>query len=149
MAILRFDPIRSFEAISNKMSSIMSDIDKGVNIEYGGFSPKVDISEDDAKVYFYFEIPGLKKEDVKVTINEENILTIKGEKKREQKLIDNPEDKTYIRCERMFGGFTRSFLLPDTVSKESINAMYESGILNLTFDNVQPVKPRDFEVEIK
>jgi len=148
MSVLRFDPARSFEGFARKMNNVFSEFDKGFSIEYGGFAPRADISEDENNVYFDFEIAGLKKEDVKITINEENILTIKGEKKRETGNDDKTEDKCLIRCERTFGQFTRSFMLPDNVKKDSVAAKYENGVLTLTLEKAQPTMPKEFEVPI-
>ena len=80
MGLVRIDPFRGFDNIAKKMDKIINDIDKGVNIEYGSFAPRVDILEDDNNLYVQAELPGINKEDVKVTINEDNVLYIKGEK---------------------------------------------------------------------
>lgn len=148
MSFLRFDPVRGFEGLTRKVGNVMNDIEKGFSIEYGGYAPRVDIIEDEANIYFQFEIPGLKKEDVKVTVNEENILTIKGEKKREDVINDKADEKVMIRAERNFGSFTRSFMLPDNVKKDSISAKYENGVLNLTLLKIQPEMPKEVEVQI-
>lgn len=148
MSVFRFDPARSFEGFARKMNNMFSDFDKGFSVEYGGFAPRADISEDEKNVYFDFEIAGLRKEDVKVTINDENILTIKGEKKREAAADDKSDDKCLIRCERTFGQFSRSFMLPDNVKKDSISAKYENGVLTLTLEKAQPTMPKEIEVEI-
>jgi len=85
MAIVKFDPFRGFETLARRMNSLMQDFDKGFNFDFGGFSPKIDISEDEKHFYLQAEVPGISKDDIKVTITEDNVLTIKGEKKREQK----------------------------------------------------------------
>jgi len=82
MAIMRFDPMRGFEQLSRRFGSLMSDLDKGFSVEYGNFAPRVDISEDERHFFIEAELPGIKKEDVKVSINDENVLTIKGVKER-------------------------------------------------------------------
>lgn len=148
MSFFRFDPARSFEGFARKMNTAFGEFDKGFTVEYGGFAPRTDISEDEKFVYFDFEISGLAKEDVKITVNDENILTIKGEKKRAKEVEENPENKCYIRCERTYGQFTRSFLLPDNVKKDSIAAKYENGVLNLTLEKAEPVMPKEIEVTI-
>lgn len=145
MALVRFDPFRGFENLSKKMSDFIGDFDKGVNIEFGGFAPRVDISEDEKYLYVHAELPGINKENVKITVNDDNVLIIKGEKKREEVV----EDKTFIRVERNYGSFSRSFMLPDNVKTESISAKYENGILSLTLEKIEPVKPKEVHVEIQ
>lgn len=147
MAIVRFDPFRRFGGMTRRFDDIFGDLEKGVNIEYGGFAPRVDISEDEKNVHLCVELPGIRKEDVKVTVNDENVLTIKGEKKREETVEDKEGDRSYVRVERSFGEFTRSFVLPDTVKSDSVAAKYENGVLNLTLEKVEPKKPKEVEIE--
>lgn len=144
MAIIKFDPVRGFETIARRMNDIMSDFDKGMSLEFGGFAPRVDISEDEKKIYVQAELPGMNKDEVKVSINEDNVLIIKGEKKREVRT----EDKSYLRVERNYGEFARSFLLPDNVNKQSIQAKYDNGVLDITLDKIEPEKPKEVEINI-
>lgn len=144
MALIKFDPLRGFESLARRMNDLIGSFDQGFSIEMGNLTPRVDITEDEKGLYFAIELPGLKKEDIKVTINDDDLLVIKGSKKREYKV----EDKSFIRAERCFGEFTRSFLLPDNVKKDSINAKFENGVLNISFEKVEPVKPKEVEVTI-
>lgn len=172
MTMIKFDPFRGFDSLTKKMNTLMSDLDKGINFEIGAFSPRVDIIEDEKQIHFNFELAGVKKEDVKVTINDENVLVVKGSKYRESKVEEpksfentdenvsnqnvsnqNSADETksekyYLRVERNFGEFTRSFVLPENVNKDSIQAKYEHGVLHLVFDKKEPEKPKVVEVEI-
>jgi HSP20 family protein len=149
MAMMRFDPRRSFENVAKRMNEFMNEFDKGISFEYGSFAPRVDICEDETKFYVQAELPGLKKEEVKVTVSDDNLLVIKGEKKREEKEEDTKEGKYYIRVERNYGAFTRSFLLPDNVKKDNIDARFENGVLHITLDKMEPEKPKEMNVEIK
>jgi HSP20 family protein len=148
MAIMRFDPFRTAGNFSRAFGDFFGDLEKGVNIEYGGFAPRVDISEDEKNVFIHVELPGIRKEDVKVTINEENVLTIKGDKKQEDTVEDKSGDRSYIRVERSFGNFTRSFVLPETIKSDSIQAKFENGVLSLTLDKVEPKKPKEIEISL-
>lgn len=146
MALLRFDPVRSLETMTRKMSDLVNEFDKGVSLEFGGFAPRVDILEDEKKLYFYAELPGINKDEVKVTINDENVLLIKGEKKR---LYNEKESgKNPLRTERNFGEFTRSFMLTDNINIDSIQAQFENGVLSLILDKKEPEKPREHEIPI-
>lgn len=148
MGIIKFDPFRGFEQITRKMSDFMSDFEKGVSFEYGAFLPKVDIAEDEKNLFIHVEIPGIAKEDIKLTISDDNVLVIKGEKKRNDKYEIKEDEKTFIRAERTFGAFTRSFMLPDNINKDSINAKYENGVLIVTLEKKEPEKPKEVQVEI-
>lgn len=154
MTMIKFDPFRGFDALTKKMNTLVNDLDKGFNFEMGNFSPRVDIIEDEKQLNFNFELAGVKKEDVKVTINFENVLIVKGQKYREnidESVNENESEnspKYFIKVERNFGEFTRSFVLPDNVNKESISAKYENGILHLTFEKKEIEKPKVVEVEI-
>jgi len=146
MSLVRFDPFRGFEDIVRRMGGFMGDIEKGVNIEYGGFAPRIDIAEDETNIFVHAELPGVKKEDVKVTINDDQMMMIKGEKKQEVK--EDSDDKSYIRVERTYGSFARSFQLPGNVKTDSINAKFENGVLTITLEKVEPTKPKEIEISV-
>lgn len=148
MAIMRFDPMRGLETISRRMNDLFGDFEKGFSFEYGSFVPRIDISEDEKQVFIHAELPGLKKDDVKIKINDEKVLTISGEKKQEDKYNDKDENHTFIRVERSFGAFTRSFALPDNINTESINAKFENGVLKVSLDKKEPEKPKEVEITI-
>lgn len=154
MTMIKFDPFRGFDSLTKKMNTLMSDLDKGFNFEVGSFAPRVDIAEDEKEIRFEFELAGVKKEDVKVSINEDNLLVVKGSKYREEK-TQVPEDKKgkeeetyYLRVERNFGEFSRSFVLPENIDNTSIKAKYEDGLLLLTFNKKELEKPKVVEVKI-
>lgn len=148
MALVRFDPVRGFENVAKRMNDFISGFDKGLNIDFGGFSPRVDITEDEKNLFVYVELPGVRKEDVKVTINDENVLIIKGEKKKEEKTKEPGDENTFIRVERNYGSFTRSFMLPENINRDSINAKYEHGVLFISLSKIEPKKPKEVEVQI-
>lgn len=148
MGNLRIDPFRGFENLARRMNDFVGEFEKGVNVEYGGFSPRVDIVEDQQKLMVSVELPGVMKEDVKVTVNDENVLMIKGAKKRAEQANEGQEEMTYIRAERTFGEFLRSFMLPDNIDRDSIAAKYENGILEISLNKKEPEKPKEVEVKI-
>ncbi len=148
MGLVKFDPMRSFDTLSRRMGNFLSDFDNGVNFEFGGFSPRVDISEDEKNLYLEAELPGIKKEEVKVTVNNDNMLIIKGEKKRENEVKDDNDRATFMRVERSFGEFMRSFVLPDNVKNDSVKARFENGVLKVTVEKVEPEKPKEISVDI-
>ncbi len=149
MAIMRFDPIKGFETISKRMNDFMNEFEKGVSVEYGGYAPRIDIFEDEKHLFVQAELAGIKKEDVKLKVNEDGVLCISGEKKRDSRFEDNKENQTVIRVERSYGVFTRSFLLPDNINKESVKAKFENGVLEISLEKIEPEKPKEVHVEIE
>jgi HSP20 family protein len=155
MSYYRFDPFRGMEQVIKKFQQMSDEIEKGITVEYGSFSPKIDISEDEKSLYLVAELPGISKEDVKVSINEENYIFIKGIKKRpfdiESEAKDGEvqkEERTYIKAERSYGEFSRSFILPVNINKESITAQYDNGLLKITLTKIEPAKPKEVEINI-
>ena len=108
------------------------------------FSPRADIFEDKEHIYFNFDMPGVVKEDVKVKIHEDRILSVQGTKKG---TTDNENFKN-LRNERLFGDFNRAFELPDTVDTEKIAAKFDNGVLTLTLPKTEKAKQGDKTVEI-
>ncbi len=96
---------------------------------------RVDIAEDEKNIYIDAELAGLKKEDVKVSI-EDNVLMIRGERRQE----NEEKKKNYHRVERVYGSFSRAFSLGENIDKDNIQAKYEDGVLHLTLPKVEPVK---------
>ena len=94
------------------------------------FTPRIDVSEDDKKIYFEAELAGVDKSDVKVSIDGDNVLTIKGEKK--SPFVDSK--KIDCRNERLYGSFSRSFKLPNVAFTGKIEASMDSGILHVAID---------------
>jgi len=104
---------------------------------------RVDISEDEKNLYIEADLPGVKKEDLKVTI-EDNLLTIRAERRAET----TESKKNYYRTERVFGSMTRSFTLSDNVNKDAIEAQFSDGVLKLTLPKIEPVV-KSKEISVK
>jgi HSP20 family protein len=109
----------------------------------GSWVPAVDVVETDDDFEIKAELPGLSKDNVKVTLHE-NVLTIKGEKQEEKE----EKKKSYHRIERSHGAFSRSFVLPSRVQNEKIKADFKDGILTLTVPKAPEAKPREIEIKI-
>jgi HSP20 family protein len=106
--------------------------------------PAADIAENKDSFVITAELPGLKKEDVKVTL-QNNILTISGEKKMESE----QKGQTYHRVERSFGTFFRTFELPIPVDSGKIQADFKDGILSISMPKVEEAKPREIAINVK
>jgi HSP20 family protein len=107
------------------------------------WTPVVDILEEPEFLRITAEIPGVKAEDVKISV-EGNVLTIAGTK---EQVAEEKAEKVY-RYERSFGTFERSFTLPATVDAEHIKANYDNGVLHLILPKVEKAKPRLVKVEV-
>ena len=149
MTLVKYNPFRGFDSLTKRMNSMLSDFDNGSFFDNSFFNsrnylPAVDIKEDEKHLYIKAEVPGMKKEDIKVTINDDNVLQIKGTKQTEEK----NEGESYLRMERSFGEFVRSFILPENVKEDSINAKYTDGVLEISLEKAEPSKPKEIEVSI-
>jgi|SwirhirootsSR2_FD_contig_31_10906494_length_564_multi_2_in_0_out_0_1 HSP20 family protein len=106
------------------------------------FRPAVDIVEDKDAILLRAELPGLKAEDVHIEL-EKNVLTLRGERKQEQKV----EKSNFYRFERRYGQFARSFVLPETVDGAAIEAELKDGVLNLRLPKKAADQPRKISVK--
>lgn len=144
MTLIKFEPLKEFESFQNQIKKYFDDFPSlGVNFE-NSFSPRIDISEKNDKILVEAEIPGVKKEDLKITL-QDNILTIKGEKKKEEESKDN----NYYRCERSYGSFSRSFTLPAEVNTEKVDAKFNDGMLKIELKKAEPKKALEKLIELK
>jgi HSP20 family protein len=105
--------------------------------------PSVDILEKEGNLILRAELPGLTEKQIDLKV-EGNTLILKGERKME----DEDKKSNYHRVESYYGSFTRSFLLPETVDLEKINAEYKNGILTITLPQKPEVKPREIPVSV-
>lgn len=129
------------QLFNNFFHSDMQD-DGSFGLSY--WTPAVDVAELENEYIVNVELPGVSKEDVKITL-ESNILTIRGEKKEEKETKGN----NYRRLERSYGSFQRSFKLPTTVKSDKIDAVYKDGLLTITLPKEEEAKPRQIEVKVQ
>lgn len=147
---MRFDsnnPLKDFEFIAREIGKVFADEQFSNNIKSepkNDLKPITDILEDKENIYFQIELPGVKKENAKLSISEDNILTINGSKER-----NLPEGvDVCCRQERMFGSFQRSFKLPDGLDTGKVFAKFESGVLNITIAKKVEVMPKENLINI-
>jgi HSP20 family protein len=181
MTVYRWEPRRDFEQASRKLRNLYNDVEgaiscgmqNGVHIELGTFSPRVDISETKENVFVRAELPGMKAEDVKITLSE-GTLTLRGNKKRaqtgtsanraqtgtsapqqagtpaqQQAGTPAPREEVFHRLERSHGEFARQFALPDNLNEDAIEATFADGVLEITIPKRDPEKPKEREISIK
>jgi HSP20 family protein len=108
---------------------------------FSGWVPAVDLYENKEDLVVTAELPGLKKEDIDLSLNEDN-LTIAGERKEEKQSGENESQ----RAERFYGRFQRTISLPKKVDVGAIKAAYKDGVLTVTLPKAAEAKPRQIEV---
>jgi HSP20 family protein len=150
MTLVRWDPFRELEDMSDRLNRMFSrpalprtNANGKETMVVADWVPSVDVSETDGEYQIKAEIPDVKKEDVKVTV-EDGVLTIQGERKHEKE----EKGKKYHRVERSYGSFVRSFTLPDLVDEEKVKAEFKDGVLNLQLPKSEKAKPKAIEVTV-
>jgi HSP20 family protein len=148
MAITRWDPFRELESVSDRLNRVFGRTgllseQTGESLGVGDWSPAVDVSETAEEYLVKAEIPGVRKEDLKVSI-EGGVLRIAGERKQEKE----EKSKRYHRVERFYGSFLRQFGLPEAVDEAKLNAEFKDGLLSVHLPKTAPTKPRAVEVKI-
>ena len=144
--LLRWNPLNEVNEIQNRLSSLIARQNSGNgdgNLGIADWSPLVDVTEDDKEFVIKAELPEVKKEDVKVTV-EDGVLKITGERKFEEK----EEGEQYCRVERAYGSFERSFLLPDACKADEMDARYKDGMLTLHVPKSEEAIPKAIEVKV-
>lgn len=110
---------------------------------FHGWTPALDVREDKDNVYVSAELPGMKKEEIEISLRE-GVLTLAGERKHEEK----EESKDSFRSERYFGRFSRSVTLPTRVEADKVNATYQDGVLKVTLPKAEEVKPKHIAISV-
>ena len=143
--ISRWEPFRDMLSLRADMDRLFSSLFGGTHEEREGlWAPIVDIEEDNDNITVKAEIPGMNKDDIKVSV-QSNILTITGERKHESET----KNKTFHRVERSYGKFSRMITLPTDVDSDNVKANYKDGILSITLPKPEADKPKQIDVEIK
>lgn len=144
MSLLGIDNFANIDSVLKNINRFGNDLSKGVTFETGGYNPRVNIIENEDGINVTVELAGVKKEDVNISVNDENILTIKGERKVKEEHTNN----NYLRKEIVFGSFSRSFLLPDNLDSNKISAKFNDGVLNIAVGKKEIQTPKEINVEI-
>ena len=146
MTLVRWRPFRGPCNLQDEFDRMFeSFFDRGIRqSEDGGvWMPATDIQETKDDVVISVELPGMKKDEIKVMV-QDNVLTIRGEKRQEKE----EKDTNYHRIERSHGFFTRSFSLPTTMKADEIKATYDNGILQVELPKAEEVKPKEIPIAV-
>jgi HSP20 family protein len=145
MSIIKYDPFRELRSLQDEMNRLfITNFSRGASDEgfmSGAWIPSVDIFENKDHLFIEAELPGMRREDVDISI-ENNVLTLKGERRFEKR----DENDNYHRVERSYGSFTRSFTLPQTVTAEGAAAEFANGVLRITLAKREETKARKIEI---
>jgi HSP20 family protein len=143
-SIAPWRPFRDMEEWERRFDALFRGWMWRPGAEETGWMPAVDVIEKDDKFLVKAELPGMKEEDIDVSVVGDT-LTIKGEKKSESEV----KEENYYRSERAYGSFYRSIPLPSTVDADKIEANYEDGVLEVTIPKMPEVKPKKIAVSKK
>lgn len=131
-----WDPVRLLDRM----------VDDVMNGSYGtattakSFVPQVDVRSNDERVVFYFDVPGVRKEDIEITL-ERGVLTVKGARQ-----FEAGASKEQLLLGRSYGSFNRSFSLPEHLDEEKLAAKLSDGVLAIEIPRLQKAKPRRIEI---
>ena len=142
-----WDPLKELSELQNRFNTIFgrTSLRQGNREEalaLADWAPAVDISEDDKEFVIKAELPGLKRDEVKVTV-EDGVLSISGERKTEKE----EKNKKFHRVERSYGSFLRSFSLPEGADATQVNAEFADGVLNVHLAKTPKAQPKTIEVK--
>jgi HSP20 family protein len=139
----RWSPLREMEELQRRMNSWYgvpnrrNDKEDDLSVTVSQWSPLVDIVEDDKEFLIKAELPEMKREDIRVSV-ENNRLTLRGERKFEQE----EKGKKFHRIERAYGSFARSFSLPDDVDAGKVSAHFKDGVLKVHLPKSPNARPK-------
>ena len=147
MPIVRWNPEKSIFSLRSDMDRLFDNFfaDRPDQLQsYSDITPTVDVEETDQEFLITAEIPGIKKDDIKITF-ENNYLTISGEKKVKKER----KDENFHHMERRYGKFSRTLGIPAGVMLDKIEAEYEQGVLHIKIPKAEEAKPKQIEVKVK
>lgn len=150
MSVVRWDPFRELEDFNSRLSRFFGTT-PAVRAQEGSrdtmtvfdWAPSVDVVETVEEYQIKAELPEVKKEDVKVSVDG-GVLRIQGERKREKE----EKGRKYHRVERSYGSFLRTFTLPDDVDDAKVRAEFKDGLLNVHLPKSEKAKPKSIEVKV-
>ena len=147
MALIRWTPGRDLMGIQGDMNRLFGDFfgmpRRADEHERLHWTPRVNIEEGEDRFEITAELPGLKKEDVRIEVKD-RVLTFTGEKKAES---ENKDRNVYL-FERTYGRFCRTFTLPDNVNADKILAEFKDGLLKIDIPKTEEAKPKEIEVKV-
>ena len=143
-----WNPFRELDEVQNRLGGFFGGFPRFGNgnggLKSAQWSPEVDITEDEKEYLVKTDLPEMKKEDVKVTI-ENGILSISGERKSEKE----EKGKRYHRIERSYGSFERTFAMPDDADASKMKAEFKNGVLRVHMPKNPAAQPKKIDVKVE
>jgi len=145
MSITRWDPFRNLSTLQDQVNRLFETNfpARSDNSALTTWAPAVDIYETENELVIKADLPEMDEKDLDVRV-ENNMLTLRGERKFEEKV----KEDNYLRIERTYGSFSRSFSLPNTVNTEAIKAEYKNGVLRVELPKRAESKPKQVKVNV-
>lgn len=156
MTLVRWNPTRDLPGSLSDMLGMQREINRMFDrlfrgdvaeegaLEAASWCPAVDVAELEDRYEVKLELPGVAKEDVKISL-QENQITIRGEKKQEKEA----RGKNYHRVERSYGSFQRTFTLPAHVKADRVEASFKDGLLTVALPKAEESRPKQIDVKVK
>jgi HSP20 family protein len=141
MSLVRWEPFREVDDFFKQYAPFFGRLQRG---DSGGWTPTADITETDNEYLIKAELPEVKKEDVKINL-ENDVITISGERRKEKET----KEENQIRIERSYGSFLRRFSLPSNVDAKGIKAECKDGVLSVRIPKTAEAKPKAVSIEVK
>jgi HSP20 family protein len=143
--LARWEPFRGVTTLQDQINRLFNDVfdRKGEESSLSAWAPAVDIYETEHELVVKADLPDVDPKDLDIRV-ENNILTIRGERKFEKKV----SEENYLRVERSYGSFARSFSLANTVNPDAIKADYQNGVLTLSVPKREEAKPKQIKVTV-
>lgn len=144
-SITRWDPFRNLTAFQDQFNRVFESTLKAHqdNSALTTWAPAVDIYETENELVLKADLPDVEEKDIDVRV-ENNMLTLRGERKFEKSV----KEDNYLRVERTYGSFSRSFSLPNTVNTEAIEASYKNGVLTVQLPKRAESKPKQVRINV-
>jgi HSP20 family protein len=143
--IARWEPFRGVTTLQDQINRLFNETFERSSDDssLSAWAPAVDIYENEHELVVKADLPDVDPKDLDIRV-ENNILTIRGERKFEKKV----NEENYLRVERSYGSFARSFTLANTVNSDAIKAEYQNGVLTLTVPKREEAKPKQIKVSV-
>ena len=143
MILTKYNPMGEFRDLSTRFNSLLSEFDNKES-QLGGFIPTVNTRENEFSYHVDADLPGVKKEDIKVDITD-NVITISGERNDREEI----KEEDYHHIETSFGKFERSFTLPKDADTENISAINKDGVLEVVIPKQKSETKKVKKIEVK
>jgi HSP20 family protein len=144
--IARLDPFRGLNSLQDQVNRLFDETfsrGRSAESEMGSWAPAVDIYETEQELVLKADLPEVNQQEIDIRI-ENNMLTIRGERKFHNEVTQD----NYLRIERAYGPFSRSFSLPNTINTEAIKADYHNGVLSIRMPKREESRPKQIRIGV-